>query len=93
MYEMLIEFCVARPGRLSATGRAVVQLSGIILLVGFCGRIATVGVSAIQGMGGAKPYETVFFEDNFGSEFLFIFCSDATGDSVCSQNHIVLFVH
>lgn len=58
MYEMLIEFFVARPGRLSATGRAVVQLSGIILLVGFCGRIATVGVSAIQGMDGAKPSET-----------------------------------
>ena len=58
MYEMLIEFFVARPGRLSAMGRAVFHLSGIILLVGLCGRIATVGVSAIQGMGGTKPYET-----------------------------------
>ena len=58
MYEMLIEFFVARPGRLRAMGRAVFHLSGIILLVGLCGRIATVGVSAIQGMGGAKPYET-----------------------------------
>jgi hypothetical protein len=58
MYEMLIEFFVARPGRLSAMGRAVFHLSGVILLVDVCGRIATVGVSAIQGMGGTKPYET-----------------------------------
>jgi hypothetical protein len=29
-----------------------------VSLVGLCGRIATVGVSAIQGMGGAKPYES-----------------------------------
>ena len=57
MYEMLIEFFVARPSRLSAMGRAAFHLSGIVLLVGLCGRIATVGVSAIQGMGGAKPYE------------------------------------
>ncbi|MCD6734911.1 MAG: hypothetical protein LT103_15105 [Burkholderiaceae bacterium] len=55
MYEMLIAFFVARPGRLSALGRTLFQLSTMILLVGLCGRIATTGVSAIQGMAGVMP--------------------------------------
>jgi hypothetical protein len=58
MYEMVIEFFVARPGRLSALGRFLFQLSAMILLVGLCGRIATAGVSAIQGMAGAMPRQT-----------------------------------
>lgn len=58
MYEMLIEFFVARPGRLSALGRALFQLSAVILLVGLCGRTATTGISAIQGMTGATTRGT-----------------------------------
>ncbi|MFC3149179.1 hypothetical protein [Piscinibacterium candidicorallinum] len=60
MYKMFIEFFLARPGRLSAIGRAAFHLSGIILLIGLCGRIATVGVSAMQGVGGARPYVSSF---------------------------------
>lgn len=58
MYEMLIDFFVARPGRLSALGRAIFQLSAMILLVCLYGRIATAGVSAIQSIAGARPHET-----------------------------------
>jgi hypothetical protein len=58
MYEMLIEFFVAHPGRLSALGRALFQLSAVILLVGLGGRIATNGISAIQRMAGAMPRDT-----------------------------------
>lgn len=58
MYEMLIEFFVARPGRLSALGRLLFQLSAMILLVGLCGRIATTGISTIQTMAGAIPRDT-----------------------------------
>lgn len=58
MYEMLIEFFVARPGRLSALGRVLFQLSAMILLVGLCGRIATNGISAVRAMAGTIPRDT-----------------------------------
>jgi len=58
MYEMLIEFFIARPGRLSALGRALFQVSAVILLFGLCGRIATTGISAIRGIGGIAPPDT-----------------------------------
>lgn len=53
MYEMLIEFFIARPGRLSSLGRALFQVSAMILMVGLCGRIAITGTSAIRAMAGA----------------------------------------
>lgn len=53
MYEMLIEFSIARPSRLSWLGRALFQVSAMILLVGLCGRIAITGTSAIRAMAGA----------------------------------------
>lgn len=55
MYEMLIEFFIGRPGRLSALGRALFQVSAMILLAGLGGRIATTGISAIRAMAGAIP--------------------------------------
>ncbi len=58
MYEMLIEHLIARPGRLSALGRALFQLSAMILLGGLVGRIGTTGMSAIQKMAGAMSRDT-----------------------------------
>lgn len=58
MYEMLIEFFIARPGRLSALGRALFQVSAMILLVGLCGRVAVTATSAIRAMAVSVPPET-----------------------------------
>lgn len=55
---MLIEFFVTRPGRLNALARALFQLRAMILLAGLCGRIATTGISVIQGTAGAIPRDT-----------------------------------
>lgn len=52
MFEMLIDFFIARPGRLTGLGRALLNLGATVLLFGFCGRIATAGVSAIHGLTG-----------------------------------------
>jgi len=58
MYEMLIEFFIARPGRLSALGRALVKVSAMILLVGLCGRVAINTTSAIRAMAVSVPPDT-----------------------------------
>jgi hypothetical protein len=58
MYEMLIEFFIARPGRLSALGRALFQVSAMILMVGLCGRVAVIATSAISAMTVPVPPET-----------------------------------
>lgn len=58
MYEMFFEIFIARPGRLTALGRALFQLSAMILLVGLGGRIATTGISAIERMSGAMSHDT-----------------------------------
>lgn len=55
MYETLIEFFIARPGRLSALGRALFQVSAMILLVGLCGRVAITATSAIRAMAVSVP--------------------------------------
>ena len=55
MYEMLIEFFIARRGRLSALGRALFQVSAMILLVGVCGHIAITDTSAIRAMAVSEP--------------------------------------
>ena len=55
MYEMLIEFFIARRGRLSALGRALFQVSAMILLAGVCGHVAT---SAIRAMAVSEPTDT-----------------------------------
>lgn len=60
MYEAFIGFFIARPGRLSALGRSLFQVSAMILLVGLCGRVATTGVSAIRGIAGIAPHDTAF---------------------------------
>lgn len=56
MYEMLIEFFIARPGRLSALGRALFQASAMVLIIGLCGRVATTVTSTIPTMAGTAPY-------------------------------------
>ena len=58
MYEMLIEFCIARPGRLSALGRALFQASAMIVLVGVCGHVAITATSAIRAMTVSAPTDT-----------------------------------
>ena len=58
MYEMLIEFFIVRPGRLSALGRALFQVSAMILLVGLCGRVAITATSAIRAMAVSVPPDT-----------------------------------
>lgn len=58
MYEMLIEFFIARPGHLSAIGRALFQASATILLVGVCGHVAITATSAIRAMAVAVPADT-----------------------------------
>jgi len=58
MYEMLIEFFIARPGRLSALGRALFQVSAMILLVGLCGHVAITATSAIRAMAVSVPPDT-----------------------------------
>jgi hypothetical protein len=58
MYEMLIELFIARPGRLNAIGRALYQVSAMILLVGFCGQVAITVTSAIRAMAVAVPTDT-----------------------------------
>ena len=58
MYEMLIEFYIARPGRLSALGRALFQVSAMILLVGACGHVAITATSAIRVMAVYEPTNT-----------------------------------
>lgn len=55
MYEMLIEFFIVRPGRLSALGRALVQLSATILLIEIGGHVVTTATSAIYTMTVAVP--------------------------------------
>ena len=57
MFEMLINFFVARPDRLTAAGRVLFNLGATILLFAFCGRIATAGVSAIQGLASGTSRE------------------------------------
>lgn len=52
MIEKLIDFFIASPGRLTGLGRALLNLGATVLLFAFCGRIATAGVSAIQGLTG-----------------------------------------
>lgn len=58
MFEILIEFFTARPGRLSALGRALFQVSAMILLIGVCGRIAITAASAIRAMAVNVPPDT-----------------------------------
>lgn len=58
MYEMLIEFFIARPGRLRALGRAMFRVSAMILLVGLCGHVAITGTSAIRAMVVPVPTDT-----------------------------------
>lgn len=58
MYEMLIEFFIAGPGRLSAIGRALFQASAMILLVGVCGHVAITATSAIRAMAASVPTDT-----------------------------------
>lgn len=58
MYEWLIEFFVARPGRLGALGRALFQVSTMILLVGVCGHVAVTATSAIRAMAVSVPPAT-----------------------------------
>lgn len=52
MIELLIDFFIARPGRLTALGRILFHLGATTLLFALCGRIATIGVSTIQGLAG-----------------------------------------
>ncbi len=58
MYEMLIEFFIVRPGRLTALGRALFQVSAMILLVGLCGRVAITATSSIRAMTVDVPPDT-----------------------------------
>lgn len=58
MYETLIEFFIARPGRLSALGRALFQVSAMTLLVGVCGHVAITATSAIRAMAVSVPPDT-----------------------------------
>ena len=58
MYEMLIEFFIARPSRLSALGRTLFQASASILLVGVCGHVAITASSAIRAMAISVPTST-----------------------------------
>lgn len=58
MYQMLIEFFIARPGRLSALGRALFQASAMIVLVGVCGHVAITATSAIRAMAVSAPTDT-----------------------------------
>jgi len=58
MYEMLIEFFIARPGRLSALGRTLFQASAMIVLVGVCGHVAITATSAIRAMAVSAPTDT-----------------------------------
>lgn len=60
MYEILIEFFIARPGRLSALGRALFQASAMIVLVGVCGQVAITAItatSAIRAMAVSAPMD------------------------------------
>jgi hypothetical protein len=54
MYENLIEFFLLQPSRLIALGRALFQLSTMVLIAGLCGRITVAAAAAIQGIGGHK---------------------------------------
>lgn len=58
MYELLIAFFIARPGRLSALGRALFQVSAMILLIGVCGHVAITATSAIRAMSVSVPTDT-----------------------------------
>lgn len=58
MYQMLIEFFIARPGRLGALGRTLFQVSAMILLIGVCGHVAISATSAIRAMAVSVPTDT-----------------------------------
>lgn len=62
MLERLTEYFITKPRRLVTLGAALVRVGGFLLVAGLVGQVATAGVSAVKGLGGAARAEVALSE-------------------------------
>lgn len=57
MFEKLIEYFLTQPNRLISAGQALLSLGSLTCIAGLAGRVAIVGATSLQRLGGKTTLE------------------------------------